>query len=128
MHYLLAIVVVSLKCHHLQTSIPCLPITQCIKFGKTKLSLPDKFSPRSHHSQPFPGNSGQGHSYLLLTRQSVCPEKMREKHQTVCSAVYSSQYTRAFLHALTHAGYILKTHFKKSETLVISSTQVLSCL
>ena len=43
------------------------------------MTLPDKSFPRSHRNQLFPGNLGQGHNYLLQTRQSVCPEMIQKQ-------------------------------------------------
>lgn len=40
-------------------------------------TLPGKSSPKSHRSQPFPGNSGQGQNYQLQTRQSACPGRIQ---------------------------------------------------
>lgn len=38
-----------------------------------KITLPDKFFPRSHHSQLFPGNLVPDHSFQLLTKQLMYP-------------------------------------------------------
>ena len=78
---------------------------------KTELFLPDKSSPRSHHIQPSLGNLGQGHSYLLRTRQLACPGR-RRKHQTVYNMLISifTGYTAVSSHALSPTGYTLITN------------------
>lgn len=72
--------------------------------------LPGKSSPRSHRSQPFPGNLGQGQNYLLQTRQSVCPGRIQRETSNctqgnthyVLQKKNSTQNTVVWVH--THKG------------------------
>jgi hypothetical protein len=41
-------------------------------------TLPDKFFPRSHHSQLFPENLEPDHSSQLLTKQLMYPVKDKD--------------------------------------------------